>query len=103
MKKKRAIFTIAATSLLLSALPLFGAEWCPISFTEYGELIRSNMKDQCLIVEKKCDLRTDMVQQRVNELRLEIAKGRNVYNAREMKLLKEQLQWIEADSGNRFI
>jgi len=103
MKKFAATTSILTLATLLSALPILAAASCPVSFGEYDKLIQSNMKDQCLIVAKNCATETDTVQQRVNALRIEIAKGNYVYSNDELKALREQLRWIQADSGNQII
>ena len=103
MKKLAAITSILTLATLLSAVPILAAGSCPVSFGEYDKLIQSNMKDQCLIVARNCASKADTVQQRVNTLRIETAKGNYVYSNGELKALREQLRWIQADSGNRII
>lgn len=103
MKKHIERIPLLAVLLLLSALPVLAAEVCPVSFGEYDKLVQSDFKNQCLIVARNCTVGTDSVQQRVNDLRVEIAKGRYVYSSGEIGILKEQLKWIEADSANRII
>ena len=103
MKRIGNILVVSAASVLFSAVPILAAPRCPVSSGEFDQLIRSNMKDQCLIVAKNCADESDTVQQRVNQLRVEIAKGSYVYSANELRTLKEQLNWIETESGNRFI
>jgi len=94
---------LLAVAMLLSAIPVLAAGTCPVSFGEYDKLIQSDMKNQCLIVARNCSGETDNVQQRVNDLRVEIAKGTYVYTGAELRALREQLQWIETDSDNRII
>jgi len=103
MKKIGSMIVLSTVSVLLSALPLLADPTCPVSSREIDQLIKSNFKDQCLIVAKNCAGEPSSVQQRVNELRREIAKGRYVYSADELRMLKEQLNWIETESGNRII
>jgi hypothetical protein len=47
--------------------------------------------------------RVDTVQQRVDRLKKEIAKGSDVYSDQELKALNEQLRWIYNDSDNSYI
>lgn len=103
MKKIAAMISAVTVSLLLSAVSILGAEQCPVSSGEFHKLVQSNFKNQCLIVAKNCATASDSVQQRVNELRVEIAKGQAVYTPNELKALKEQLEWIDSSSGNQFI
>ena len=103
MKKLAATTSILTLAMLLSAVPILAAGSCPVSFGEYDKLMQSNMKDQCLIVARNCASKADTVQQRVNTLRIETAKGNYVYSNDELKALREQLRWIQADSGNRII
>jgi hypothetical protein len=103
MEKIAALIAAVAVSILFSAVAIRGAERCPVSFGEFDKLVQSSFKDQCLLVAKNCATKTDGVQQRVNDLRVEIAKGLNVYAPNELRALKEQLKWIDSDSGNQFI
>jgi len=103
MKNIVKIFSLMTTALLLSAIAILAAEQCSVSFGEYEKLVQSNVKNQCLVVAKNCATEANTVQQRVNELRVEIAKGSDVYTPDELMTLKKQLQWIESDSGNQFI
>lgn len=102
MNKIIASMSVAVSSMLISAAMSTAAE-CPVSSSEFDTLVKSNMKDQCLIVAKNCGTETSSVQQRVNELRNEIAKGTDVYTPGELRVLNEQLKWIESDSGNGVI
>lgn len=103
MKKTITVIISMAVILLLSAITLLGAEQCPVTFGEYDKLVQSNIKNQCLIVAKNCTQESESVQQRVNRLRVEIAKGLDVYSPNELRSLKDQLNWIDSNSGNQFI
>lgn len=103
MKKRAMVMSVLVTSILFSATAMCTAASCPVSSNEFDKLVQSNMKDQCLIVAKNCGTEPSTVQKRVNELRVEIAKGLDVYTANELQALKEQLKWIESESGNQFI
>lgn len=103
MKRIATLISVMSASMLLSAITILAAESCPVSFGEYEKLVQSNFKNQCLIVAKNCATDADTVQQRVNDLRKEIAKGLDVYAPNELRGLKEQLKWIEYDSDNQFI
>jgi len=103
MKKTATLISGLTASLLFSAIAILAAERCPVSFTEFDQLVQSSVKNQCLIVAKNCVTDKFTVQQRVNDLRVEIAKGLDVYTAGELWTLREQLNWIESDSSNQFI
>jgi hypothetical protein len=103
MKRRAALISTVAIFMLLSASTILGAAQCPVSNREYDKLVQSNFKNQCLIVAKNCATESNTVQQRVNELRVEIAKGLDVYTPNELRALKEQLKWINSSSSNQFI
>lgn len=103
MKKIMRIAMMLMPALMLTALPLFAARTCPVSFAEYDKLVQSNMQDQCLLTAKNCAFGTDSVQQRLDTLRVELAKGRYVYSPAELQQLRHQLQWITRDSANPVI
>ncbi len=103
MKKIVTLIFSMAFILMLSAIKIVGAEQCPVPSGEFDKLVQSNFKNQCLIVAKNCVNESSTVQQRVNELRVEIAKGQDVYTPNELRALKEQLQWIVSNSNNQFI
>jgi|GEM_PF-3382940 len=48
-------------------------------------------KDECLLVAIKCGDDFDTLQQRIDRLQNEISKGRAVYTADELKLLRKKL------------
>ena len=103
MKKTATLISVMAAALLFSTIAILAAEQCPVSFGEFEKLVQSGTRNQCLIVAKNCAMEKYTVQQRVNELRVEIAKGGAVYAPDELRALKEQLKWIESDSSNQFI
>ncbi len=103
MRKTATFISVMTSSLLFSAIVLIAAEQCPVSFSEFDKLVQSSTKNQCLIVAKNCATDKFTVQQRINDLRVEIAKGLEVYSAGELWTLREQLRWIESDSHNQFI
>lgn len=103
MKKIAAVMFSLTTIVLFSAGTIRGADQCPVSSGEFDKLVQSNFKNQCLIVAKNCTNESNTVQQRVDQLRQEIAKGQDVYTPSELRTLKEQLEWIASSSGNQFI
>lgn len=104
MKRVATVFFVMAASLLLSATAILGAENNPPTFGEYwGGMQSSHVKNECLLVAKNCVSDSSTVQQRVHDLRREIAKGQFVYTPNELDILKEQLKWLESESGNEVI
>jgi len=103
MKKLGSVIFFSVVTFLFSAYPIIADSNCPVSSSEFDKLIQSNMKDQCLVVAKNCASEASSVQQRVNDLRREIAKGRYVYSADELRALENQLNWIVTESGNQII
>jgi len=103
MKRILTVMSASTASVVLSALVIFAAQECPVSSGEFEKLVQSNLKNQCLIVAKNCTTESDTVQQRLDALRVEIAKGNLVYSVDELKTLREQLGWIERESANQVI
>jgi hypothetical protein len=81
MRKSRAIFSMLAASLILSALPVLSAE--PMN--------TGASKDECLLVAMNCRDSVDSIQQRIDRLSKEIAKGSAVYSAEELGRLNSKL------------
>jgi hypothetical protein len=103
MKRIVTLISVVMATVLFSGITIRAAENCPISLSDYDKLVQSNFKNQCLIVAKNCATDVSTVQQRVNDLRKEIAKGSYVYTPDQLRTLEEQLEWIESESGNQFI
>jgi hypothetical protein len=54
-------------------------------------------KNECLLVAKNCINNSSSVQERIDDLKNEISRGLNIYTPDELKLLEDQLQWLEND------
>ncbi len=102
MKRIITLISVTVTSVLFSVMTIIAADKSSPSFEKYESLLSSHTKNECLLVAKNCATDTSTVQQRVNDLRNEIAKGLKVYTPTELNILKEQLKWIESNS-NEFI
>jgi hypothetical protein len=102
MKRIITLISVTVTSVLFSVMTIIAADNSSPSFGKYESLLSSHTKNECLLVAKNCATDTSNVQQRVNDLRNEIAKGLKVYTPTELNILKEQLKWIES-SSNEFI
>src|SRR6266571_3611246 len=103
MKRIITLISVTVTSVLFSVMTIIAADKSSPSFEKYESLLSSHTKNECLLVAKNCATDTSSVQQRVIDLRKEIAKGIGVYAPDELKALQEQLKWIESDSRNEFI
>jgi anti-sigma28 factor (negative regulator of flagellin synthesis) len=82
MKRTSGILAIIATTALLSAANIIGAE---ISIDN------SSQKDECLLLAMNCAGEVDSINQRIERLNNEIAKGTAVYTVDELKLLRNKL------------
>jgi hypothetical protein len=82
MKRLLGILTIVSTSALLSAATLMGADNAP----GYDR-----QKDECLLVSMNCRDNVDSIQQRIERLNREIAKGTDVYTVDELRVLRDRL------------
>jgi hypothetical protein len=100
MKRSATIISVVTASMLFPAMALLGADNNPAPFGSYGKGVQSNQKNECLLVAKNCASESSTVRQRLLDLRKEIAKGNKVYTPAELKILNEQLKWIEYDSNN---
>jgi len=82
MKRLVTILSIVATSVLLSAATVMSAE--SATGSEGG-------KDECLLVSMNCAGEVDSINQRIERLNKEIAKGADVYTQDELRKLNIKL------------
>jgi flagellar hook-associated protein FlgK len=82
MKRIAGVLTIVAASAFLSAATLLGAE------KNFG---MGGQKDQCLLVAAYCADNVDSINQRIERLNKEIAKGTDVYTPEELNKLRDKL------------
>jgi hypothetical protein len=99
---KRILFVAAIVVASLSySNPVLSVENKTGTPDEYG-LIKSygmkNQKDECLIVAKNCIGGSETALQRAERLKREIGKGAGVYTPEELKMLQNQLNWINSES-----
>jgi hypothetical protein len=100
MKRIVMLISVMAVSMSFSAITILAADNSPMSFEKYVSLLSSHVKNECLLVAKNCATKSSTVQERVNDLRNEIAKGFKAYTPTELNILKEQLKWIESDNND---
>ncbi len=82
MKRISGMLIILAASSLLSAATIMGAE---------STLDNVIQKDECLLVATNCADNVDSINQRIERLSKEIAKGTDVYTTDELKKLGDKL------------
>ena len=83
MRRITSVLSILAASVILSASPLLAAEI---------NLENEATKDECLLVSMNCVDNVDSIQQRIERLNREIAKGADVYTRDELKILNNKLE-----------
>jgi hypothetical protein len=104
MKRIAAVLSIMAVSTLFSAMSVIAADETPNKFgEEFGSVLSPPVKNECLLVARNCAAEPNTVQDRVNDLRREIGRGLDVYTPEELRIMEEQLKWIETDSNNMFM
>jgi len=92
MKRITAMICLAAT-LVLSAVPVLAEGHAQ---GQQGQPPEANQKDECLLILKNCEMQADSLQQTIQRLNNEIAKGTKVYDEKELEKLQEML-----DDANR--
>jgi hypothetical protein len=87
MKRILLFVTAVAASLLLNAASVLNAgEYEPWNDPSYTQ-----QKDECLLIAKNCPDEVVSVQQRIDKLNAEIAKGTDVYTVDELNVLQIKL------------
>jgi peptidoglycan hydrolase CwlO-like protein len=85
MRRLAVLISTLAASLLLAVLPALSAE------ETMGQTEQSQQKDECLLLAKNCTNEVDSLQQRIDKLYNEIAKGTAVYTPGEIQVLEDKL------------
>ncbi|MBK5274689.1 MAG: hypothetical protein JJE30_06520 [Desulfuromonadales bacterium] len=101
MKRILVIVAIVAASVSYSKTAL-SDEYASGQPNDYGQVNTNQIKgqkDECLIVAKNCINDNETVMQRVERLNREINKGTDVYTPEELRILQNQLNWINSDSA----
>lgn len=75
-------------SLILYALPVRSEG------DDGGEAAVVKKKNECLLIAKDCGSSIQSIQDKIEKLKEEIAKGTVVYTAEELKILKQKLAEI---------
>jgi hypothetical protein len=87
MKKLFILFTSVVLYLLSVVVPVCAED---ITGAEQIEQ-QTKQKDECLLVAKRCGIAILSIQDKIEKLRDEIAKGRAVYTPEELDNLKQKL------------
>jgi hypothetical protein len=85
MRRLAVLISALVASLLLAALPVLSAEGTT------GQAEQTPQKDECLLLAKNCANEADSLQQRIDKLYNEIAKGAAVYTPGEIQVLEDKL------------
>lgn len=84
--KKTVIAVSMALSLLIAVLPALAAEE-----SVGGTVQQSQQKDECMLLAMNCGDEVLSIQQRIDRLEGEIAKGSDVYSTEELQVLRKKL------------
>lgn len=86
MKRLLGTLIIVAAGAFLAGTPLLAAE---NTMDERGQ------RNECLLVAMNCGDNVDTIQQRIERLNKEIAKGTDVYTRDELNILNKKLEETE--------
>ena len=84
--------TLSAAALMLLAVPVLADEGAMYNTLEEGQ---QEVKDECLLVAMNCPNQVDTIQQRIDRIKGEIARGSYVYTSDELGILNRQLEEAE--------
>jgi hypothetical protein len=104
MTRTSGMISVLAAAMLFSAAPVRGDEYTGTDTGQQSQTMQQVQKDECLLMAMNCpdSFKADTVQQRVDRLNKEIAKGTDVYSVLELKTLNEQLKWLNAERGSDY-
>lgn len=78
---------LLAAALMIMAVPALADEGAIDKMVDHGQ---PAVKNECLLVAKNCQV--DSIQERIERINGEIARGANVYTKDEMRRLERQLE-----------
>lgn len=101
MMKTSGAISVLAAAMFFSAAPVLADEYSGTPTNQGMESMQQGQKDECLLVAMNCPdaYKADTVRQRADRLRKEIARGTDVYSDQELRILNEELQWINEENG----
>lgn len=80
---------LLAAALMVMAVPALADEGAIDKMVDHGQ---PTVKNECLLVAKNCGNQVDSIQERIERISGEIARGTNVYTRDEMRKLERQLE-----------
>jgi TolA-binding protein len=80
---------LLAAALMIVAVPALADEGAMDRMMERGQQVDKN---ECLLVAVNCGNQMDTIQQRIERIREEIARGSDVYSNDELRRLNRQLE-----------
>jgi TolA-binding protein len=89
MKRKIGILSVLAAAAMISAAPVRAGEGSRGTAGDQGQQMEKN---ECLLVAVNCGNQVDSIQQRIDRLEREIARGTDVYTNDELRSLTNQLR-----------
>lgn len=89
MKRIMTTLSSVVATLLIAALPSVADEGAMGTTMEQGQ---QENRDECLLASLNCRGQVDSIQQRIDRLRDEIARGTDVYTADELSVLNQKLE-----------
>ena len=89
MKKAMLLALILVFALLNSSLNAVSDD---PGRTEQAQ--KTHLKDECLLIAKKCGTSVVSIQDKIEKLKEEIAKGSSVYTPDELNILKQRLDEV---------
>lgn len=92
MKRKIGILSVLAAAAMISAAPVRAEEGSRGTVGDQGQQMEKN---ECLLIAVNCGNQVDSIQQRIDRLEREIARGTNVYTSDELRSLANQLRDAE--------
>ena len=101
MTRTSGVISVLAVAMFFSAAPAIGGEYTGTDTGQQSQTMQKGQKDECLLVAMNCSdsYKADTVDQRIDKLNKEIAKGTDVYTEEELKTLDDQLNWISEENG----
>jgi hypothetical protein len=81
--------TLLAAALMIMAVPVLAAEGSMDRMIEQGQQVNKN---ECLLAAVNCPNQVDTLQQRIDRIRGEIARGTDVYTTDELRRLDRELE-----------
>lgn len=96
--------TVIVASTLVSAANILADDYNDYGLyvDDYSDQLSPPAKNECLLVAKNCIANFSTVQERIDDLKKEISRGLDIYTPVELKLLEDQLRWLETESVTDF-